>query len=106
MSLFDLTKEASVLVDQVSMLRRRTMYSVIASAMAELGECAEEVAITEKHSYKEQGKDGIIGEAIDTIVCMLDLIHLVDPQIEEGELETIAHHKLRKWITKVQKANE
>lgn len=102
MSIFNIAKAASLEVDQTSMQRTRTKYSVLSSAMAELGEVAEEVAISEKHSYKEQGKDGIVGEAIDTILCLLDLIHVVDPTITEEKLGLIAYLKCDKWVTKVQ----
>jgi hypothetical protein len=68
--------------------------------MAELGELAEEVAINEKHSYKKQGSDGIVGEAIDTILCLLDLIHVHTPSITEEELIHVAQLKLDKWVTK------
>lgn len=102
MSLFEVTKLASIKVDDVSVQVPRTMYSVLASTMAELGECAEEVAIHEGHSYKDPSNDGVVGEAIDAIVCLLDLIHVYDPQMEEYELEAIALKKLEKWITKVQ----
>jgi len=108
MSLFEVTKQASILVDQVSKQRARTKYSVLASAMAELAECAEEIAISEKHSYKEQGKDRIISEAVDTILCLLDLIHVVDPTITEEQLTLIAYlnaidglQKYRKYKTMV-----
>jgi hypothetical protein len=61
----------------------RTPYSILASATSELGELAEEVQIHQNHSYKKPGDDGIVGEAIDTICCLLDLIHKVNPYITE-----------------------
>lgn len=103
MSIFDITRAASLEVDQTSMQRSRTRYSVLASAMAELGECAEEIAISEKHSYKKPGADGIVGEAIDTILCLLDLIYVVSPSTTEDDLNIIAEQKCKKWIDKAGK---
>jgi hypothetical protein len=100
MSLFDITKVASQEVDQTSMQRTRTKYSVLASTMSELGELAEEIAIAEKHSYKKQGSDGVVGEAVDTIICLLDLIHVHNPSVTEEELNHIAQLKLDKWVAK------
>jgi NTP pyrophosphatase (non-canonical NTP hydrolase) len=108
MSLFNLTKTASVMVDDIDaqlkydpFLYGRTKYSVLSSTMAELGELAEEVMIERGNSYKGAGVDGIIGEAVDTIVCLLDLIHLANPDMTEQELDEIALKKLNKWVTKV-----
>lgn len=110
MSLVDLTKTASVMVDDIEnrprevggqFFKRRTPYSVLTSTMSELGELAEEVMIDQGNSYKKAGADGIVGEAIDTIVCLLDLIHVVDPTITSEDLDDIAFKKLDKWVTKV-----
>lgn len=99
MSLWLMTKMASAEVDQkATTAQTRTISSVLHSAMAELGECAEEVSIHQGHSYKDAGKDGIVGEAIDTIVCLLDLIHVVDPTITEDIINNLAKQKLAKWI--------
>ena len=100
MSLYNIVKEASREVDDLSMQKTRTKYSVLASTLAELGECAEEIAISEKHSYKKPGADGIVGEAIDTILCLLDLVHVVNPEISEEELNHIAELKCKKLIEK------
>lgn len=107
MSLFDLTKAASNKVDDIERRSgrhydlRRTKYSVLTSTMSELGELAQEVMIKEGHSYKQTGTDGIVGEAVDTILCLLDLVHVVDSTITEKELNTIAKTKLNKWATSV-----
>lgn len=99
MSLWLMTKMASAVVDQgITALKPRTLNSVLHSATSELGECAEEINIHEGHSYKKPGKDGIVGEAIDTILCLLDLIHVYDPTITEDVVENIAKQKLKKWV--------
>lgn len=107
MSIFDVVKAASTIVDdfelrdcqaEPKLYLPRSTYSVLASTMSEIGELAEEVMISENHSYKKPGADGIIGEAIDSIACLLDLIHKVDPSLTETDIEIIASQKCAKWM--------
>lgn len=80
----------------------RNAYSVLASVMAEVGELAEEVNIHQGYSYKRPGEDGIIGEAVDVMVSLIDLILLVDHTITEEQILDIARLKCAKWLMKVQ----
>jgi hypothetical protein len=82
----------------------RSLYQVLTHATSELGETAEEVNIHMGNSYKTKGSDGVIGEAIDTISVLIDLIYLVNPNITEAELAAIASTKCQKWINNI-KAN-
>ena len=76
----------------------RSVHFILGSTMSELGELAEEVNIEfSNSSYKKPGKDGVVGEAIDTIICLLDLIYKVNPNLSEEELCEIALKKLNKW---------
>lgn len=83
---------------------RRTKYEVLASLVEEVGELATEVAIEQGYSKKEQGKDGIIGEAVDVITCALDLIWISSPNVTDKELEDeimrLVKKKLQKWRVK------
>lgn len=78
----------------------RTVLGVLGHTMSELGELAEEVTIDQGQSYKDPGDDGVIGEAIDTIICILDLIRITYPNITEQDLQQIAEIKLQKWVDK------
>lgn len=78
----------------------RTKYAVTCKAMEELGECAQEVLIESGESYKEPGKDGVIGEALDTIAALVDLIYLQNSEITEEELIEQITPKLEKWQKK------
>lgn len=101
MAMYHIVKEASLLVDMNSTTRLpRTLYSVLTSATSELGELAEEVMIAEGNSYKAPGKDGIVGEAIDTIQCLLDIIHLANPKLRESDINAMMQAKCNKWIDK------
>lgn len=80
----------------------RTKYMVLAKANEEMGELAQEVLIAEGDHYKPAGKDGVIGEAIDLIVCATDMIYGVNPNITEEELVAILEKKLAKWVEKAE----
>lgn len=98
MTLIDVVKQAS---NQADGITTRSPYAVLAAAQAELGETAQEVAVLSGDSYKAPGVDGVIGESIDTICALLDLIHVIDPTLTEDDLIRIATPKLNKWLTKV-----
>jgi isocitrate lyase len=82
----------------------RTRYEVLSSLMEEVGELATEVAIAEGYSRKSEGKDAIIGEAVDVIVCALDMIWVDWKNADQVDLEklvmTILKSKLAKWKEK------
>jgi hypothetical protein len=100
-TLFHIVKRASLCVDANSKVaKRRTIDSITHSAGAEFGELCEEVMIANGQSYKTPGKDGIVGEAIDTIACLLDLIHVYNPSITEDYLNTLMATKCAKWVEK------
>lgn len=82
---------------------KRTRYSVLAHVQSEVGELAEEVTIAEGHSYKKAGPDGIVGEGVDAILAILDLIYKHDPTITEEQLVAIAEAKGGKWISSLKK---
>ena len=85
----------------------RSIHFILGSTMSELGELAEEVNIEySDSSYKNPGKDGVVGEAIDTIICLLDLIYAVNPELTEEEICNIASTKLEKWKSSVNKKME
>ena len=85
----------------------REEYSILAHTMEEVGELAQEISIVcGGKSYKEQGPDGIIGESIDAILCLVDMIYIHaqknDIDITEEQLMEIAQKKLNKWEDKCQ----
>lgn len=86
----------------------RNIGYVLRKSSEELGELSVEVQIALGETYKEPGKDGITGEAIDLLITALDMIYLdnhktmsipdmaamVDRRVEE---------KLLKWINSTSK---
>lgn len=96
MSIVDLTfKISDKIIDD------RTYDDIFRHTTEELGELATEISIVKGKSYKDAGVDGIVGESIDAIICLLDLIHKHDPDITEQDILDIAHQKLGKWEQKV-----
>jgi hypothetical protein len=69
----------------------RDTFSVLNHTISEVVELQDEVYGV------GDGKDGIIGEAIDVILCCVDLIYTQHPDITEEELIKIADIKLAKW---------
>ena len=78
----------------------RERYDVLAKAQEEMGELAQEVMISLGKHYKQPGPDGVVGEALDVIVCMVDMIYGVYPDITESIIQEILEKKLIKWKAK------
>ena len=60
----------------------------------------EEILIENGISYKEKGKDGILGESVDVILCALDIIFIAHPDITNEEILDVVSKKLKKWKEK------
>lgn len=76
----------------------RSPYNVLTHLTSEVGELATEIEI--KYGMvknKQPGKDGVIGEAIDIIICAVDIIYIENPQITIDEILDIVKSKLVKW---------
>lgn len=85
----------------------RSEYYVLGHIMEEVGELATEVNIAvDGRSYKQQGADGVIGEAVDAIICLVDMvyIHLKNQGLPSDDIDTllksVAKAKLEKWLAK------
>lgn len=79
----------------------RTIDEIFAHGAGELKETLDEVDIVMGRLPGPPGKDGVIGESIDTILCMLDLIYKTDPTITEEQIVAIAELKGAKWIRQI-----
>jgi hypothetical protein len=81
----------------------RNLNDILNATVQEVGELATEISIHTGYRMAEPGADGVVGEAIDSIVCLLDIIRRYDPTITREQIEEIASAKLIKWVTKTQK---
>lgn len=79
----------------------RTEEYVLRKINEELGEMTLEMNIRDGLSYKDPGKDGVKGEAVDLAICALDMFALQCDGMcsEEMEREFLAYMivKLNKW---------
>jgi hypothetical protein len=77
---------------------------VLRKVFEEVGELSTEVSISLGECYKNQGNDGVIGEAIDAIIALTDLIYVhakkQSVNISEEEIVEIAKQKINKWKSK------
>jgi hypothetical protein len=73
----------------------RALDDIMNSAQAEMKELSEELYKVRTNS--PAGDDGVVGESIDVILCMLDLIFKAKPSITAIEIEAIARRKNEKW---------
>ncbi len=69
----------------------RTIETIFDHAYSEVKELEAEIALG------DTGEDGIVGEAIDVIQCMLDIIHKHNPACTEEYLENLMLQKCEKW---------
>jgi NTP pyrophosphatase (non-canonical NTP hydrolase) len=82
---------------------------VLMTLMEEVGELATEIAIVSGHKNRAPGPDGIIGECVDVIAAVVDIIHLMykDSAWLNEEIEMLlqfrAEEKLTKWERGVRK---
>lgn len=78
----------------------RDLCSVMLKVVEEVGELGTEVNIATGKSYKQPGPDGVVGECVDAIAALVDLIYIYDPSITEQQLIQLTHAKMHKWATK------
>lgn len=86
----------NMLIDKVK--NNRTLSTVLLHLVQELGELTTEIQIEGGHIQKTPSDDGIVGEAIDVIICALDIIRIHDPEITEEEIISYCQKKLNKWL--------
>lgn len=92
-----LSMVAAVSVKTRSYNRDATM----ASITEELGELATEIAIENGWKNREAGPDGVVGEGIDLLICVVDLLHMhLGHHLESEEFLDKVQLKLDKWERK------
>ena len=78
-SMFETVRDYSIMIKD-----DRTIDDILNHTMEELGELTEEIQIKYGWIEDDAGPDGIVGESIDILACVLDMIHNVDIEIKEG----------------------
>lgn len=102
--------KTSVLVDGLDPDKRGIDY-VLRKSTEELGELSVEVQVVLGESYKEPGKDGITGEAIDLMITAIDMIYRDnhDKMSLPEMMEMIKERtdlKLHKWVNSITLRNK
>lgn len=97
LTIFDAVYQAAKQADIYH--KNRTVQSIYNHALSEMGEIALEINIADGQSYKAAGTDGIVGETLDAIAAMIDVIYKVNPDFtQEDYLKTT--NRLKKKMSK------
>jgi hypothetical protein len=75
----------------------RTLQEIGSHLRDEVQELDEELAAL------TPGEDGVAGEAIDVMLCALDLVFKARPDWTDADIVTYARRKCQKWASKNQK---
>lgn len=91
-----MTDTIKLITDQCDhIVNTRTMNSVADHLRGELIELDDEV---KKMVFcQEQGTDGVIGEAVDVLICAIDLAKIWDSSLTPEQIRQIVINKLDKW---------
>jgi NTP pyrophosphatase (non-canonical NTP hydrolase) len=72
--------------------------AIFKSLVEEVGELATEIAIEDGTKKRQASPDGVVGEAIDVLVVILDLLHYqLGENIHGQEFLDRVQSKLNKW---------
>lgn len=74
----------------------RTEASITEHLIEEVFELKDEVYNSDVFG---SGPDGVFGEAVDIIICALDLIKVNNPNITEEQIMEYANSKCEKWAS-------
>lgn len=75
----------------------RNLRTVMNALIEETEEVDEEVDIALEMLDGPHGEDGVFGEAIDVMLCAIDLMYVDNPNITPEAIEAYAMKKLKKW---------
>jgi hypothetical protein len=92
------------MVKNVSMrVGTRNIDAIFKSLVEEVGELSTELSIEAGTKKREPSPDGVVGEAIDVLVVILDLLHLkLGNEISGQPFLDRVQSKLNKWEGKAQ----
>lgn len=81
----------------------RNVDAIFKSLVEEVGELSTELAIEAGTKKRDPSPDGVVGEAIDVLVVVLDLLHLkLGNEVTGQAFLDRVQSKLNKWEGKVQ----
>lgn len=81
--------------------------AIFKSLIEEVGELATEIAIEDGTKNREASPDGVVGEAIDCLVVIIDMIHNeIGDNIHGQAFLDRVQSKLNKWEAHKEKHND
>lgn len=86
---------SSILNQSRTINQRRSLVSVFRHFLGEVKELEDE--IIKVHAGVPEGEDGVIGEAVDCIIMMVDAIYLKNNNVTEEQIQAVVDRKLAKW---------
>lgn len=82
-----------------SIKNEREPQNVFLQVLEEVGELSKELRVKyDTTSYKQEGKDGILGESCDILISLIDLL-ILEGYTEEDINKTVVK-KCNKWKSK------
>lgn len=78
----------------------RSVGTIFVNLEGEMNELYNEIWDSLGDDQTNHGEDGIVGEAVDVILCAVDIIYKDNPLISEVEISRIVAKKLAKWRAK------
>lgn len=73
----------------------RDLSSIFNHAKGEMEELNNE--IVDFNLGRPEGSDGVVGEAVDVMLCMVDIIYKRNPDITKEQIFSVICNKLDKW---------
>lgn len=95
----EISKDLITMVKEVSVrVGTRNVDAIFKSLVEEVGELSTELSIEAGTKKREASPDGVVGEAIDVLVVILDLLHLkLGNEISGQAFLDRVQSKLNKW---------
>ncbi len=80
----------------------RNSDAIFRAIVEEVGELSTELNIRSGFKQREHGPDGVIGEAIDILLCTLDFLN-TEADVHSEEFTQRVQEKINKWQSKAVK---
>lgn len=98
--IFDLLDATEAVCAKIGHTKEHQL-AILSSATEELGELATEVRIEHGLKPREgESSDGIAGEAVDLVLCGLDMLYTEYGSLNHPDIARRVSEKLEKWLKK------
>ena len=95
---FDILKSVESACSKIGH-RETDLNNIFVAMSEEVGELATEILIV--NGLKDRPSiEGIVGEAVDVMICALDIIYAHTGSLDNETVKSIVDTKLNKWVNK------